>query len=370
MLLSPIAMLYCRPYVGWVVLVLLCCACEAAAPTPPVLAPTPTPPVVHRLEDYSALTQGLLLAQQRTHATTLGWMAKGKRGQLPQGSEQLQTHLKAVLGGSQSLLRPHYRQVSTVGRRLTQHLDLSFQNLCYLPDWICRRPDLRYLSLSNNQLRALNPLLGQCQQLRKLDLSSNGLARLPEGLLRLTQLQELVLTDNLLYTLPPNLALLRGLKILDIGNLHPSTAVHHNNIQQFPRVLLQMPQLQKLFLDKLPLRQLPYQLSQLYNLQVLSLNGNRAMYWGPAFQALARLPQLIALDISFIGRSRLPESIRQLQGLKILIWHEENQRNQAFVENTLRHWLPNTKIYYGKKGVATPFLRGNSIATIKNIAEE
>ena len=325
--------------------------------------------MVVSLDSLSPFAQTALIAQQKSHQQLLDWLEAGKLPTCNTPQKMANKHLQAVLKGSRRLLHPHYRRIYNVSSRPSRHMDLSFQGLSYLPDWVCRRPDLRYLSLSHNQLQAMNPLLARCAQLRKLDLSSNGFSRLPEGVLQLTQVQELVLTDNLLAGLPASFSRLRSLRVLDIGNLHPSTAQHHNNLRHFPKVLLQLPLLQKLFLGKLPLRYLPSNLYRMQGLRVLSLNGNRAMQWSPAFRALGQLPDLLALDISFIGRSRLPESIRQLKDLKILIWHEEGQRNKTFVENTLREWLPNTKIYYGKKGVATPFLRGNSIKRIEKIAE-
>lgn len=335
---------------------------KSRPPAPPSMVEVP----LHRLSPFA---QTILTAQQQSHQEVLGWLEVGKLPQCTTPKTLASQQLQAALGGSQRLLLSHYRRIYNISRRPTRHIDLSFQKLCYLPDHLCRRPDLRYLSLSHNQLKALNPLLARCNQLRKLDLSSNGFRQLPEGLLQLGQLQELILTDNLLAGLPASFTRLRSLRVLDIGNLHPSTAEHHNPIQRFPAVLLQMPRLQKLFLGKLPLRYLPNSLYRMEGLRVLSLNGNRAMQWHSAFQNLAKMPQLLALDISFIGQQRLPESIRQLKHLKILIWHEEGHRNKAFVENTLREWLPNTKIYYGKKGVATPFLKGNSIKTIEKIAK-
>ncbi|MDC0231156.1 leucine-rich repeat domain-containing protein, partial [Aureispira] len=83
-----------------------------------------------------------------------------------------------------------------------------------------------------------------------------------------------------------------------------------------------------------------------------------------AFNVMSEMPNLIALDLSFIGRQTLPSNIGKLQNLKVLIWHEEEQINQGYILETLKDLLPDTKVYFGKKGVATPFLRGNSISTI------
>lgn len=314
--------------------------------------------------------QQLLAAQANSQAALFQLVPRKKMPSLPQEENYWQElHYQALLAGSQRALRKNYRQIGSPERQLTKHLDLSYQGIHFLPDHVCNYHDLRYLSLSNNQLKALNPKLQHCQQLQKLDLSSNGLTQLPRGIAYLHQIEELVLADNKLHNLPSFLGNLRNLQVLDISNLHSSAASYYNNIQHLPRVLLEMPHLQKLFLEKLPLRTLPRQLGYLRSLQVVSLNGNRALNLSQSFESLSTLPNLLALDISFIGRQSLPASIKKLKNLKVLIWHEERQANRAFIENTLREWLPNTLIYYGKAKVATPFLRGNSIAVIKGLGK-
>lgn len=333
---------------------------------------TPPPIITETDEQYfkelPPTIQPLLAAQASSQAAIINLSSRKKLPDLPSTDNYWRAlHYNALIAGSQRNLHKHYRGISAPQRQLTKHLDLSYQGIQFLPDHICSYRDLRYLSLSNNQLQAINPKLQHCQRLRKLDLSSNGIQHLPQGLAYLHQIEELVLADNELYTLPHFLANLRNLKILDISNLHSSAASYYNNIQRFPIAVTKMPRLQKLFLEKLPLHTLPRYLGYLRELQVVSLNGCRGLNLSQSFESLSTLPNLVALDISFLGRNSLPASIRKLQQLKILIWHEEGQRNRAFIEQTLRQWLPNTKIYYGKASVATPFLRGNSLSVIRGL---
>lgn len=282
-----------------------------------------------------------------------------------------QIELNALKSGSQKALQRVYQNIHIPSKNkannTTRHLDLSYQNIHFIPNKIAYLQELRYLSLSHNRIQVLNPLLTSCKKLQKLDLSSNGLQQLPFGLSYLTQIKELVLADNNLKNLPTHLSKLTNLKNLDISNVHSGMANYYNNIQYFPKVLTKMPQLEKLFLEKLPLSYLPASIQQMQGLKVLSLNGNRALNLNQVFINLAKVPNLIALDLSFIGQRTLPSSIQKLQHLKVLIWHEEQQKNRAFIEETLRAWLPNTQIFYGKKGVATPFLRGNTITTLSNL---
>lgn len=350
--------------------VVCCCilgsSCEDGLPLSPIQSrPTAPTPIA-----LPITVKELLQAQASSQDALLALLPSKKLPSLPPGPSYLRDlHYEALLAGSQRSLRRSYQRIGSSKRQLTKHLDLSYQDIHYLPDHVCRYHDLRYLSLSNNHIQALNPKLQYCQLLRKLDLSSNGLKKLPKGIAYLDQIEELVLADNSLHHLPPFLGKLENLRVLDISNLHASAASYYNNIHRLPPILLKMSRLEKLFLDKLPLRQLPRQLGALRSLQVVSLNGNRALNLSQSFQSLSTLPNLLALDISFLGRRSLPASIKQLKQLKVLIWHEERQVNRAFIEETLREWLPNTKIYYGKEKVATPFLRGNSLSVIKGLSK-
>lgn len=266
------------------------------------------------------------------------------------------------LGGWKSLY-PHLRKVYIPNDTSITYLDLSSSNLYYIPDKIGNYKNLKYLSLRYNNLQEINPKIGLCTKLRRLDLSSNQLRQLPFGIVYLSQIQELNLTDNKLTTLPNFFAGLSNLKVLDISNLHGQMAVGYNNIQQLPLCLLRMKQLEKLFLDRLPLKRLPSRLSQMSQLKVVSLNGATQLQLDQAFEVLSQLDELVALDLSFLGRRTLPKSIAKLKNLKVLLWYENRARNVTFVQQELEKMLPNTKIYYGT--ATTPFLRGNTIATIR-----
>ncbi|CAA6815849.1 MAG: Unknown protein [uncultured Aureispira sp.] len=350
-----------------------CCACQSEESTS---MPADLTPVALSVEDnLTTWEQQLLATSEKTQDEIAKELYRRSLPKLPGGNHFFgNLQLGAIQHGSNKCLKRVYQNISTPYRNnaqeRTKHLDLSYKNIHYIPNKVANYPNLSYLSLSNNRIQALNPKLAQCKKLRKLDLSSNGMAQLPTSLTLLTQIDELVLADNRLNSLPSYFSSLRNLKTIDISNLHSGMAEFHNHITKFPSVLTQMPNVEKLFLEKLPLRSLPNSIRNMTQLQVLSLNGNRSINLSQAFSVLAKMPDLIALDVSFIGRKTLPQSIQQLKNLKILVWHEEKQRNRIFIEATLKKWLPNTKIYYGKKGMATPFLRGNTVQTIRNLGNE
>jgi Leucine-rich repeat (LRR) protein len=349
-----------------------CCACQPASSTSVVADSTIALLVEDSLTTWEQQLLDIPVETQDSIAQELYLRSLPK---LPGGKNFFgNLQLCAIQHGSKKCLKRVYQNISTPYRNnayaRTKHLDLSYKNIYYIPNKVANYPNLRYLSLSNNRIQALNPQLASCKKLRKLDLSSNGMTKLPTSLTLLTQIDELVLADNRLNSLPAYFSNLRNLKTIDISNLHSGMAEFYNNITKFPTVLTRMSNVEKLFLEKLPLRSLPSSIRNMTKLQVLSLNGNRSINLNQAFNVLANVPDLIALDVSFIGRGSLPQSIQKLKNLKILVWHEEKQSNRRFIEETLKRWLPNTKIYYGKKGMATPFLRGNTVSTIRSLGNE
>jgi Leucine-rich repeat (LRR) protein len=324
-----------------------------------------TPPIHNKEKEITISSFGQKILTQEADLTPLVahqvWLGSvPKLNQL--ASDWIAVQSQALQVGGWQSLSARVAQVRIPNDTSISYLDLSNRNLYYIPDKIAHYKNLQYLSLRYNTLQEINPKIGLCTKLRRLDLSSNQLPRLPFGIVYLSQIQELNLTDNKLTSLPNFFAGLSNLKVLDISNLHGKMATGYNNIQQFPSCLLKMKQIEKLFLDRLPLQQLPPQLHQMAQLKVVSLNGATQLQLNQAFEALRKVEGLIALDLSFIGRTTLPKSIAKLQKLKVLIWYENGDRNAPFVRQELERLLPNTKIYYGD--ATTPFLRGNSIKTI------
>ncbi len=273
---------------------------------------------------------------------------------------------RAIVSGARRYLRGHFGKIGVPSDSTLKYLDLSFRAIRYLPNSIAKNKNLRYLSLRGNRLLALNPVLAQCPYLRKVDLSANQWRQVPFGIIYLDQVEELNLSDNFLSTLPSYFYNLRGLKVLDISNVHPKMALGNNQFTQIPSVLFKMNGLERLFLDKLPLTTLSSKLALMDHLRIVSVNGCSKLNMYQAIEQLAQVDSLVALDISFVGRRRLPENIGKLQHLAVLIWHEEYDQHTDYVENELKKLLPNTQIFYSVKRHSTPFLRGNSIKTIRN----
>jgi hypothetical protein len=135
-------------------------------------------------------------------------------------------------------------------------LDLSGNALSSLPDDLPRLHQLKIIFCSDNQFTCLPKVLGQCPQLsmvgfkanqisvvpaaalppklRWLILTDNQIRELPADIGRCTNLQKLMLSGNRLQTLPPELADCRQLELLRIAA---------NRLTALPDGLLALPRL-------------------------------------------------------------------------------------------------------------------------------
>ena len=166
------------------------------------------------------------------------------------------------------------------------------------------------LNLSNLELTALPPEIGQLQDLQVLDLYHNGLTTLPPEIGQLQSLQELYLQENQLTTLPPEIGQLKNLQTLslsenqltalppEIGQLENLWGLHPdgNRLTALPPEIGQLEGLQTLWLDHNRLTALPPEIGQLEGLQTLWLDHNRLTALPPEIGQLQDLEQLDLSD--------------------------------------------------------------------------
>ena len=155
-----------------------------------------------------------------------------------------------------------------------ESLDLSGNQLSALPEDFTRLKKLRILFASNNAFTELPPVLGRMPQLemvgfkackiaevpaqslppllRWLILTDNQIRQLPETLGQRPRLQKLMLACNQLRTLPASLAQCQRLELLRIAS---------NQFEALPESVLDLPQLAWLALAGNPLTQKSEQLA-------------------------------------------------------------------------------------------------------------
>ena len=140
----------------------------------------------------------------------------------------------------------------------------------------------------------------------ELDLSELGLTRLPLEVLQLTNLQGLYLNHNQLVELPAEIVQLANLQQLNLNN---------NQLVELPAEIVQLTNLHWLDLRNNQLGEVPAEIGQLTNLQGLYLNHNQLVEL-PA--EIGQLTNLQVLDLSNNQLGEVPAEIVQLTNLQVL----------------------------------------------------
>jgi len=185
-----------------------------------------------------------------------------------------------------------------------QKLDFSFNQLKNLPDCLCQLTYLKNMHLNNNKLELLPNQIGYLNQLTFLDISCNQLIELPEEIAQLAQLNTLIVNNNQLKDLPKNIAKLSQLKKL---------YVNHNKLNSLPEDLKQLDSLERVEAENNNLKMLPDSFWQLKSIRRLSLKSNQIQFINPLIQNLGNLEEL---DLSDNQLKSLPQEICSLTKLK------------------------------------------------------
>lgn len=158
---------------------------------------------------------------------------------------------------------------------------------------------LRVLDLSFNQLTTLPAALAKLSRLQMLNLSGNQLERLPSVVSRLTGLRTLDLSLNPLRQLPPTLAKLQRLERLDLG-AGGGEGPYGELIRDFPAVLVKLPRLRELVIDRQPFERWLPGLVSLTSLRLLRLGEwFRARSSNPrALETLRRMRPKLKIDVT------------------------------------------------------------------------
>lgn len=147
------------------------------------------------------------------------------------------------------------REILTLSDSL-EILDVSNNLLCELPEWLTELTQLKIVFASNNRFTLLPLVLGQCErlemvgfknnqivrvaeeslpeQLRWLILTDNQIKQLPESLGHRPRLQKLALAGNQITALPKSFKNLLNLELVRLSA---------NQLDAFPQVLLELPKL-------------------------------------------------------------------------------------------------------------------------------
>ncbi|MER2496100.1 leucine-rich repeat-containing protein kinase family protein [Vibrio neptunius] len=147
------------------------------------------------------------------------------------------------------------REILTLSDSL-EILDVSNNLLCELPEWLTELTQLKIVFASNNRFTRLPLVLGQCERLEMVGFKSNQIVRVAEESLP-EQLRWLILTDNQIKQLPESLGHRPRLQKLALaGNQITALPKSFKNLLNlelvrlsanlldvFPQVLLELPKL-------------------------------------------------------------------------------------------------------------------------------
>ena len=97
-------------------------------------------------------------------------------------------------------------EISSLSNLIT--LDLSSNQLKYLPCGLCKLTKLKTLLVRNNVLCELPKCMTSSESLEILNVSGNGLDHFPAQVLHLSQLKQLHLGGNYIQNIPKKIALL------------------------------------------------------------------------------------------------------------------------------------------------------------------
>ncbi|CAM9431572.1 unnamed protein product [Laminaria digitata] len=98
------------------------------------------------------------------------------------------------------------------------YLNVSSNNIEYLPPELGDLVLLKELDASCNKLEALPPEIGKCSRLRKLRANGNYMEAIPKEVGHCALLEELILSENRLQEIPETLAGLKALRVLRLQN--------------------------------------------------------------------------------------------------------------------------------------------------------
>jgi hypothetical protein len=228
--------------------------------------------------------------------------------------------LKAVKAGTSVLsagagTSPIVKRMEKAAASKAKRADLSKLKLTAVPPELFQLRDVKQVSLSGNPLTGLGEELTTLTQLHTLDLSYCNLSTLPAVVTKLTSLESLDLSNNALTDIPASFAALTNLKKLVIDRCQLAT---------IPAVLKELPHLEVLDIEEQGEEVLSIIDGGFHQLKELHI-------WGDLH---APLPKLERLYLRRRALLQLPESLRASKKLKLLHIGASRQLE------ALPEWLP------------------------------
>ena len=187
-----------------------------------------------------------------------------------------------------------------------EFLDLSNNQIKFIPKFISNLINLKTLKLDRNQIKILKECISYLINLVLLNLAHNKLSKIPECFSSLTKLTVLDLSYNKFTHIPKCIGYLINLRILYLDN---------NKIKNIPECIGLLVNLQHLYLDCNQITVLPFCISRLLNLKTLQLPHNNITVF-PNY--ITNLFNLNVINLENNKISQIPDTIGRLIRLEQL----------------------------------------------------
>ncbi|BES88718.1 PP2Cc [Nesidiocoris tenuis] len=217
------------------------------------------------------------------------------------------TSLSSVIAGNNCLTKLVVHPKPTK----LKHLDISYNQLETLPDWLGSCQQLRTLFASHNLLTSLPDHLfcSELSSLQTLQLSFNNITSLPQ-IIRHIPLQQLFLQSNQITHLPQHFFLATSrLRVLNLSK---------NELSGLPETVGDGHQLERLYLTCNQLSDI-HILTMFTNLRILHVAYNLVIHLPDL--CVGSWPDMEELILSGNRIDRLPGNIAQWQHLRVLRLH-------------------------------------------------